>query len=440
VDYETSASKHLWIHESARIDLYDHDMLRVFRRAEGSWLIDANDERYLDLCSSMWQAALGHGRADIVAAYTRQAEKIASAGPIYFTTEGAVELAERIARSTPGDLDRVFLTSSGSEATETAVKLARQYHRLRGDHHRFKFISRYGSYHGAGMGGTSIGGRRRRDSLYYPLVPGTVNIQPPTGRDDIIAAEALRTAIEMEGPETVAAFIGEPVAIMQFTIPDADYWPRVREICDEYGVLMIADETLTGCCRTGRFWGIDNWGVTPDVLVAAKAVSSGYAPVAAMVVREHVYEAFGDAVPSPSVQSYGGHGASAAAGARAFEVYETERMDEVAERRGADLEARLAHLADHPLVRDIRRIGLWIAIELKDQTTGESLARGLHGRWAVAPLLSRLLLAHGCAAARMSEGLLHVAPPLTSSDTDFDVIADRIPRVLNAAAPLIAAL
>jgi adenosylmethionine-8-amino-7-oxononanoate aminotransferase len=159
-----------------------------------------------------------------------------------------------------------------------------------------------------------------------------------------------------------------------------------------------------------------------------------------MVVREHVYEAFGDAVPSPSVQSYGGHGASAAAGARAFEVYETERMDEVAERRGADLEARLAHLADHPLVRDIRRIGLWIAIELKDQTTGESLARGLHGRWAVAPLLSRLLLAHGCAAARMSEGLLHVAPPLTSSDTDFDVIADRIPRVLNAAAPLIAAL
>ncbi len=175
-------------------------MLRVFRRAEGSWLIDAEEDRYLDLCSSMWQAALGHGRTDIVAAYTRQAERIASAGPIYFTTEGAVELAERIARSTPGDLSRVFLTSSGSEATETAVKLARQYHRLRGDHHRFKFISRYGSYHGAGMGGTSIGGRRRRDSLYYPLVPGTVNIQPPTGTDDIVAAEALRTAIEMEGP------------------------------------------------------------------------------------------------------------------------------------------------------------------------------------------------------------------------------------------------
>lgn len=431
MDHAAAAAQHLWIHESARTDLYERDMLRIFRHGEGSWLVDVQERRYLDLCSSMWQAALGHGRSDIVTAYREQAERVASAGPIAFTTEGAVELAVRMARSTPGDLDRVFLTSSGSEATETAIKLARQYHRLRGEPHRYKFISRYGSYHGAGMGGTSIGGRRRRDSLYYPLVPGTVNIQPPTGTDDLVAAEALRTAIEMEGPETVAAFIGEPVAIMQFTIPDDDYWPRVREICDEYGVLMIADETLTGCCRTGQFWGIQRWGVTPDVLVAAKAVSSGYAPVAAMIVRNHVYDAFTDAVPSPSVQSYGGHGASAAAAARAFEVYETERMDEVAERRGAELEERLTGLRDHPLVGDIRRIGLWIALELRDPRTGESLAQGIRGRWAVAPLLSRALLAHGCAAARMSEGLLHIAPPFVSTDADFDYIADRVARVLD---------
>ncbi len=435
MDHRAAVSNHLWIHESSRRDLYDHDMLRIFRRGEGAWLIDEKDDRYLDLCSSMWQAALGHGRDDIVDAYAKQARAVASAGPIEFTTEGAAELAERIARSTPGDLSRVFLTSSGSEATETAVKLARQYHRLRGDHHRYKFISRYGSYHGAGMGGTSIGGRRRRDALYYPLMPGTVNIQPPTGHDDLVAAEALRTAIEMEGPETVAAFIGEPIAIMQFTIPDADYWPRVREICDEYGVLMIADETLTGCCRTGRFWGIDHWGVTPDVLVAAKAVSSGYAPVAAMVVRDHVYEAFGNDVPSPSVQSYGGHGASAAAGARAFEVYETERMDEVAERRGAELEARLDGLRGHPLVREIRRIGLWIVIELQDPRTGASLALGLQGRWEIAPLLSRTLLAHGCAAARMSEGLLHIAPPFVATDSDFDFIAERVGAVLDDVHP-----
>src|SRR5687768_17272815 len=124
-------SRHLWIHESSRSDLYEHDMLRVFDRGEGAWMIDGKGERYLDLCSSMWQAALGHGRQDIVDAYASQASAIASAGPIAFTTRGPVELAERIARSAPGDLDRVFLTSSGSEAVETAIKLARQYHRLK---------------------------------------------------------------------------------------------------------------------------------------------------------------------------------------------------------------------------------------------------------------------------------------------------------------------
>ena len=262
-----------------------------------------------------------------------------------------------------------------------------------------------------------------------------MNITPPTGRNDLEAAEALRTAIELEGPETVAAFIGEPVAIMQFTIPDDEYWPRVREICDEYGVLMIADETLTGCCRTGQFWGIQRWGVTPDVLVAAKAVSSGYAPVAAMIVRDHIYDAFEDGVPSPSVQSYGGHGASAAAAARAFEVYETERMDAVAERIGAALEARLAGLRDLPAVLDLRRVGLWLALELRHPATGESLALGMRGRWSVAPLLSRRLLAHGLAAARMSEGLLHIAPPMISTDADLDFIAERVAAVLDDVTP-----
>jgi len=436
---DAGVSKHLWLHESSRSELFEYGMLRVFQRGEGCWLIAQNGDRYMDLCSSMWQAALGHGRTDIVAAYADQANSVASAGPIFFTTEGAVDLAERLARSAPGDLSRCFLTSSGSEATETAIKLARQYHRLRGEPHRFKFISRYGSYHGAGVGGTSVSGRRRRDHLYYPLMPGTVNVQPPSGTGDLAAAEALRTAIEMEGPETIAAFFGEPVAIMQFTIPDADYWPRVREICDEYGVLLVADETLTGCCRTGTFWGIERWDVVPDILITAKAVSSGYAPVASMLVRDTIYDAFGDDVPSPSVQSYGGHGASAAAGAKAFEIYESERMHEVAERRGAALEERLAGCRDHPVVKEIRRVGLWLALELQQPRTGRSLALGLEGKWEIAPLLSRHLLAHGCAAARMSEGLLHVAPPYVATDSDLDFIVERVAKVLDAIAPELAA-
>ena len=150
---EKRALDYLWIHESPRSELVDHDMLRVFERGEGPWLWDTRGGRYFDLCSSMWQTPLGHGRDDISSAMAEQARKVATAGPIFFTTQGAVELAERLAASAPGDLQHSFLTSSGSEATETAIKLARQYHRMRGDHHRYKVISRYGSYHGAVQAG-----------------------------------------------------------------------------------------------------------------------------------------------------------------------------------------------------------------------------------------------------------------------------------------------
>jgi adenosylmethionine-8-amino-7-oxononanoate aminotransferase len=406
-------------------------MLRVFVEGEGCWLTDSGGERYFDLCSSMWQASLGHGRQEIVDAYAAQAARVASAGPIMFTTEAAAELAYRLARVAPGDLCRCFLTSSGSEATEAAIKLARQYQRLRGEPHRFKFISRYGSYHGAGVGGTSVSGRRRRDSLYYPLMPGTVNVLPPTGHDDRAAAEALRRVVEMEGPETIAAFFGEPVPITQFAIPDPDYWPLVREICDDYGILLVVDETLQGCCRTGRWWGIQHWDVVPDVMIVAKSLSGGYAPVSAMVVREQIYEVFDNDVPSPIVQSYGGHGASAAAGAKALELYEAEALDEAAERLGAQLEERLGAFRDHEAVCALRRLGAWVVLELCDPRTGVSLAQGLSGGWSVAPQLSRLLLEAGCCAARMSEGLLHIAPPLVAGEEEVDFIVEAVASVLD---------
>jgi adenosylmethionine-8-amino-7-oxononanoate aminotransferase len=218
---------------------------------------------------------------------------------------------------------------------------------------------------------------------------------------------------------------------MQFAIPGPSYWRRVREICDEYGVLLITDETLTGCCRTGRWWGIQHWDVVPDVLISAKSLSGGYAPVAAMIVREHVFEPFTDAVPSPSVQSYGGHSASAAAAAKAVEIYDRERMWEVAETLGERLELRMNAYWQHDMVLDIRRLGGWLVLELRDPESGTSLAQGLRGRWSVGPLLSRYLLGAGCAAARMSEGLLHVAPPLVATDDDLDFVADAVGDVLD---------
>ena len=428
---EKRALEYLWIHESPRSELVDQDMLRVFDRGEGPWLWDTRGDRYFDLCSSMWQTPLGHGRRDITAAMAEQARKVATAGPIFFTTRGAVELAERLAASAPGDLSHSFLTSSGSEATETAIKLARQYHRMRGDHHRYKFISRYGSYHGAGFGGLSMSGRRHRDSVYYPLMPGGVHVMPPTGVSDFQYAEQIRDAIELEGPETVAAVIGEPVAITEFRIPDGTYWPRVREICDEYGVLLIIDETLVGCCRSGRMWAIEHWGVVPDVMVVAKALSGGYAPSAAMIVREHIFAAFGHDMASPSVQSYGGHGASAAAAAKAMEIYVDGRMDRVAETLGAELFEMLSGVREFPIVGDMRRFGLWVGIELVNPATGESYAKGIRGKYEVAKELSRALLRNGCAAARMSEGILHVAPPYVSTAKDLEFVTESVVSVLD---------
>ena len=428
---EKRALEYLWIHESPRSELVDHDMLRVFERGEGPWLWDTRGDRYFDLCSSMWQTPLGHGRGDITSAMAEQARRVATAGPIFFTTRGAVELDERLVASAPGDLQHSFLTSSGSEATETAIKLARQYHRMRGDHHRYKIISRYGSYHGAGAGGLAISGRRHRDSVYYPLMPGGVHVMPPTGVSDLQFAEQIRDVIELEGPETVAAVIGEPVAITQFLIPDHTYWPAVRQICDEYGVLLIIDETLVGCCRSGRMWGIEHWNVVPDVMVVAKALSGGYAPVAAMIVREHVFAAFGRDAGSPSVQSYGGHGATAAAAVAAMRIYTEERMDRVAESLGAELFDMLSGVRELPIVGDMRRFGLWIGIELVNPVTGESYATGIRGKYQVAKELSRGLLRLGCAAARMSEGILHVAPPYVSTTEDLQFVTEAVFSVLE---------
>jgi adenosylmethionine-8-amino-7-oxononanoate aminotransferase len=437
---EAVALQNLWMHESPRAELVDAGLLRVFTHGEGCWMYDTSGNRYFDLCSSMWQSPLGHGRHDIVDAFARQARKMASAGPIYFTTEGAIELAERLAALAPGDLSRVFLTSSGSEATETAIKMARQYHRLRGDHHRYKFISRYGSYHGAGTGGFAVSGRRHRDASYYPVMPGVTHIMPPTGKNDIVAAEELRTKIELEGPDTIAAFIGEPVSITEFRIPDQDYWPRVRQICDEYGILWIADETLVGCCRSGKMWAVDHWNVVPDVLIVAKSLSAGYTPIAAMIVREHVYQAYGDKVASPSVQSYGGHGAAAAGGAKTLEIYSRERIPERSEAVGKKLMERLKEARNRPFVKDVRRFGCWVGIELMNPRTGETLARGLRGKYEVAREIIPRLLAHGLAAARMSEGILHAAPPFIATESDLDFISEKLNRVLDQMEDVISSL
>ena len=274
------------------------------------------------------------------------------------------------------------------------------------------------------MGGTSIGGRRRRDALYYPLLPGTVNIAPPTGTDDLDAAEALRTAIEMEGPETVAAFIGEPVAIMQFTIPDADYWPRVREICDEYGVLMIADETLTGCCRTRPVLGHPALGRHARRARRREGRQLGLR-AGRRDDRPRARSTRRSATTSRRPRSRATAGTARAPRPAPGRSRSTRPSGWTRSRSGAAPSSRRASrtLRDHPLVaRHPARRAVAGARAAATRATGESLARGparaVGGRAAAEPAAAGARLA----AARMSEGLLHVAPPFIATDSDFDFI------------------
>jgi adenosylmethionine-8-amino-7-oxononanoate aminotransferase len=234
----------------------------------------------------------------------------------------------------------------------------------------------------------------------------------------------------MEGPDTVGAFITDTIAFADFRIPDPEYWPRIREICDEYGVLMILDETLVGCCRTGEMWAIDHWGVVPDILLTAKALTAGYAPCSAMVVREGIYEDFPDDVPLSHMQSWGGHGLAAAAAERALTVYHEEDMPGVARVRGEWLLRRLEGLRSSPVVKDVRGLGLWVAIEFMDPDTGESLAKGMKGRWMWGRELMQCLHEVGCVAPRMSEGVLQVSPPLTASDDELEFAATATEEVV----------
>jgi adenosylmethionine-8-amino-7-oxononanoate aminotransferase len=429
-DPAAAVAKYLWLQESSRADLFERKMLRVLTHGDGCWVYDVEGDRYFDVVSTLWAAPLGHGREEIIDAMAAQARKVASAGPVFYATEATVAAAERLAALTPGDLSRSVLCSSGSEVTEAALKLARQYHRLRGEPHRFKYISRYGSYHGASFGALSVSGKRWRDAKHYPTLPGCIQIGDGSGRNTLESAEELRVKIELEGPDTVAAFITDTIAFADFRIPDDGYWPRIREICDEYEILLILDETLVGCCRTGEMWAIDHWGVVPDILLTAKALTAGYAPCSAMVVRDGIYEEFPDDVPLAHMQSWGGHGVAAAAADKALEIYDRENMPAVARTAGEKLLRRLEGLGSNPVVKEVRGLGLWIAIEFMDPETGESLAQGMKGRWMWGRELMQLLHEVGCLAPRMSEGVLQISPPFVSSDDELEFVASATEEVV----------
>ena len=371
-----AGSAHIFMHASGHRALTEDTSKRILVEGKGAVVTDIDGNEFIDGLAGLWLVNVGHGRAEIGEAMARQAAKLAYASSSQATTIPAIQLARRLAEITPGDLATAFFVSGGSEAVETALKIAKQFHYHNGQPKRQKVIGRRGSYHGGTFGAMSVSGTRQQSEPYHgPFMPGVLHASPPNCyRCDfrltypgcgLLCADQIEQIIEYENPETVAAVIAEPISASNgIVVPPADYWPRLREICDRHGVLLIVDEVICGFGRTGKLFASEHWGVTGDLMTMAKGLSSGYAPIGAVMCRPHVVEAFGGSNKISHLLTYGGHAVAAAAALANLDIIEREGLVENAARRGAELKAGLERLREHPTVGDVRGLGLLGAVEL----------------------------------------------------------------------------
>ena len=417
---ERTAVEHLWPHSNdMEWDEFTERGLRVFVSGEGSTLVDVQGRRYLDGLAGLFLVNVGHGRTEIGEAMAKQAGRLAYTAASNSTNPAAVQLAETIAARTPGDLDRVFFVSGGSEAVETALKIAKQAQALRGFPRRYKVICRRGSYHGTTFGAASLTSSQE-ERYFGPFMAGVSRVPSPNhyrndfGLDgeagDIMCARFVEQEILSQGPEHVAAVIGEPISAANGThLPSTVYWQMLREICDRYGVLLIMDEVITGYGRTGRLFAAEHYGVVPDIMAMAKGLSSGYAPIGAVAVRAEVFEPFmqhGNAINH--LLTFGGHAVAAAAASKNIEIIEREGLVERSAQMGAYLFELAQELRHHPTVGDVRGgLGLLCGLDLvKNKQTKEA--------WGVShPFIKDLgLRTQERGLVTRVWDVLHLAPPL----------------------------
>jgi taurine-pyruvate aminotransferase len=369
--------RHLWHHSLQHSGLTHHPPLLI-ERADGCFVWDAEGNRYLDAMAGLWCVNVGYGRKTIADAVYVQMQKLPYS-PLTQSHGPAAELAARLAGLLPIGLDRVFFTNSGSEAVETALKMARQCARqMHPGENRYKIVARHRAYHGFTMGAASATGQALRKQAFEPLVPGFLHVPPPdrlrcsfcagASACTLACADEFERVIRMEGPETVAAIIVEPVIGGGGVFPaPPGYLERLRQICDRYGVLLILDEVITGFGRTGTLFAFEQAGIQPDILVLAKGITSGYLPLGATVASERVFEAFlSDKNPAAKfthLSTFGGHPCSSAAALANLDILCGERLWENSASVGPGLLARLLEI-DDSRIGEVRGRGLLIGIEL----------------------------------------------------------------------------
>ncbi|MGI8753910.1 MAG: aspartate aminotransferase family protein [Acidimicrobiales bacterium] len=444
---QAAAKRHLWMHFTRMSTYGDHDV-PIMVKGEGPWVWDSRGRRYLDGLSGLFVVQVGHGRQELAEAAAHQAGQLAYFPLWSYAHPNAIELSERLANLAPGDLNRVFFTTGGGEAVETAWKLARQYFRAVGQPGRYKVISRDIAYHGTTMGALSITGIPSIKEPFEPLVPGAVKVantnfyRAPEHGDDLEAfgrwaADDIERRIEMEGPDTVAAVFVEPVQNAGGCFPPPPgYFQRVREICDRHGVLLVSDEVICAFGRLGAWFGADLYDYQPDMITCAKGLTSGYSPLGAVLVSDRLMEPFLSGAASFSHGfTFGGHPVSTAVALANLDLFEKEDIVAGAATKGRQLRAVLDGLCDIPIVGDVRGEGMFYGIELvKDRDTRESFNEDESER-LLRGFLSGALFDHGlvCRADDRGDPVIQLAPPLICEQEHFDHIGEILRDVLTEA-------
>lgn len=447
---QQAARDHLWMHFTRHSSYADHPV-PVIERGDGCYIWDVEGRRYLDGLAGLFVVQAGHGRAELAEAAAKQAEKLAFFPLWSYAHPGAIELAERIAGYAPGDLNKVFFTTGGGEAVETAWKLAKQYFKATGKPTKHKVISRAVAYHGTPHGALSLTGIPAMKAPFEPLVPSAFRVpntnhyRAPEGLDapgteeafGRWAADRIAEAIEFEGPDTVAAVFLEPVQNAGGCFPPPPgYFQRVREICDEYDVLLVSDEVICAFGRLGAMFGAERYGYQPDIITCAKGLTSGYSPLGAMIATDRLFEPFADGDTTfMHGYTFGGHPVSTAVALANLDIFEKERLNEgVREREGA-FRGSLEKLLDLPLVGDVRGDGFFYGIELvKDKTTKETFDEAESER-LLRGFLSGALYEAGlyCRADDRGDPVVQLAPPLVADQAVFDEIEGILRDVLTRA-------
>ncbi len=452
-----TAYDHLWMHFT-RMSSYESGDVPTIVRGDGPYIWDANGRRYLDGLAGLFVVQVGHGRIELAEAAYKQAQELAFFPLWSYAHPTAIELAERLAALAPGDLNRIFFTTGGGEAVESAWKLAKQFFKLTGKPTKHKVVSRAIAYHGTPHGALSLTGLPELKAPFEPLVPSAFRVpntnayraheQPGWGRpiepdsSDLAAygrwaADRIAEVIEFEGPETVAAVFLEPVQNAGGCFPPPPgYFQRVREICDEYDVLLVSDEVICAFGRLGGYFGADVYGYQPDIITCAKGLTSGYAPLGAMITSDRLFEPFAHGATSfAHGYTWGGHPVGAAVAMANLDIFEQEKINEHVAANSPRFRATLEQLLDLPIVGEIRGDGYFFGIELvKDKTTKETFDDDESER-LLRGFLSKALFDAGlyCRADDRGDPVVQLSPPLICDQSHFDEVEQILRGVLTEA-------